>query len=220
MKIIAAFVLVLASLSWGQTAPAPVKLLVSDGMIEAVNLSAQPIIEIELRVVGRPYTLTFADGDHNANIVFRASHDFFFKVPLGSGAKWEVVHYLAENVPYQQSGVAIGSDSSGNPAFSPVTTAVSFIQYADGSTWGSPDQVTQDSMAKRKDRWTAGHAWLNAYYVGGTQGFLAALASETKFPAEAKTISDQVAVSGGSTAAQGLAQKLATADALMATGKF
>jgi hypothetical protein len=199
---------------------APVKLKISDGMIEAVNTSAQPIVEIEVQVVGRTAGV--------GNLVFHSNHDFFFKTPLAPGAIWEVVHYLKENVPYQASGetIVLGPDSKpildeqGNPKLVPVKTEATFVQYADGSTWGTPNERTVASMAKRHDRLVAAHAWLAAYRNGGLTAFSQALAGEPKFKAEAAMIQNQVKLGGEESAVKLLESKLATADALMATGKF
>lgn len=223
MKTLTLCVLSLASLAWGQSAP--VSLDISAGTIMATNLSSQPIVDIEVQYVGHTIPLS---ATRTANVVSYFNHDMLFKTPIGPGQRWEAVHYVEENAPYAASGYQVVLDdnhmpvldSHGVPTVTPIQTHVTFLQYADGTTWGTPHIRTQAVLGKRKDRVTAMHTWLSAYQVGGSTGFLSALNAETNFGADAMKIAQQVQAGAGDKAASDLALRLASIDALMATGKF
>jgi hypothetical protein len=165
MPLKATFVTLIALLALSGTVLAkdsPLKLTVaSDGSnVMAVNASSKYITFVALDVT---ISIKFTDQtriDHMTQL-----HDLIAKPSFPPGGQLEVVHHdpdLLEKLPNAKYTDA----------------QVTFVEFADGSTWGTPSESVKGALARRKIMLDFyGHA-LNAFSTGGESALTELLQKE------------------------------------------
>ena len=220
MKTVAVVLLLVAALAAQSVAPSPsgVALYIrSGGTADIINQTDKSILLVEAQI-----------GTAGGKAMTFYSHDYFFHVPIGPGVRTEIAHYGEDVGTLTEYADVPAVDSNGKLIFTAPDTPkmvhklaqITFVQWVDGTTWGTASNGTIQGMAKRKMRLDSLHRWLTAYQSGGESGFVAALQAETENPGKAKYFLDTASKVGVSAAVAQITALAAAGDALMATGKF
>jgi hypothetical protein len=147
-------ILLASALSFPQTTD-PVILELRRSSATAVNASAKEIVYIAVKVTTERPRLP-------PQYSYSARDFFFSESGLGPTETMEIVHDEPANEPYAK-------------------VQLTFVQFADGSTWGEADEFSAETLKLRKPKVDFCERALAAYSRGGAPALTAQLESESRF---------------------------------------
>lgn len=155
---------------------APLHLEENPHSINATNISTKPIVFVAIATV--------LSANAPAKSAMLSTHDWVFKSMMAPGEMREVVH------PQSDDATITGPDGKQAPLPPPPAygkSSVVFVQFADGTTWGTPNDHINHLLAARKGKLQFFDDLLAAYTSAGDSGFASRLKSELESAGQWRT---------------------------------